>query len=282
MMSPSKAKRKKHVSVNADEDNIDEDVSPYFQKSKQPDNWEVMYDNILEMRKERNAPVDSMGCERAHDMQATPTQQRFQCLVSLMLSSMTKDEVNYAAMMRLREHGLSVDSIIEMSDETLGKLIYPVGFWKTKVKHLKKTAEILKRDYDCDIPDTVEGLCKLPGVGPKMAHICMNVAWKKQSGIGVDTHVHRISNRLGWTGPKGTKTPEETRKALEEWLPQSKWTEINWLLVGFGQQICVPVGPDCENCLNKELCPTGIDNIANPKRKSPKKSPTKKRIVEKQ
>ena len=129
---------------------------------------QVVYDNILEMRKERNAPVDSMGCERAHDMQATPTQQRFQCLVSLMLSSMTKvtfpvdvfrrlqylidtffvvpsctytqlicselqDEVNYAAMMRLREHGLSVDSIIEMSDETLGKLIYPVGFWKVSL-----------------------------------------------------------------------------------------------------------------------------------------------------
>ena len=134
---------------------------------------QVVYDNILEMRKERNAPVDSMGCERAHDTQATPTQQRFQCLVSLMLSSMTKvtfpldifrrlqytaltvfnwyffslylvvrtslicselqDEVNYAAMMRLREHGLSVDSIIEMSDETLGKLIYPVGFWKVSL-----------------------------------------------------------------------------------------------------------------------------------------------------
>jgi len=142
------------------------------------------------------------------------------------------------------------------------------------VKHLKKTAEILKREYDCDIPDNVKGLCKLPGVGPKMAHLCMNVAWKKQSGIGVDTHVHRISNRLGWAK---TKTPEETRKALEGWLPQSKWTEINWLLVGFGQQTCLPVGPDCAGCLNNKLCPTGLENV----RKSPhKKSPAKKRVVE--
>lgn len=141
------------------------------------------------------------------------------------------------------------------------------------MKHLKKTAEILKRDYDCDIPDSVEGLCKLPGVGPKMAHLCMNIAWKKQSGIGVDTHVHRISNRLGWVK---TKNPEETRKALQGWLPQSKWTEINWLLVGFGQQTCLPVGPDCAGCLNKSICPTGVALIKSPK----KKSPAKKRVVE--
>jgi len=153
--------------------------------------------------------------------------------------------------------------------------------FQTKVKHLKKTAEILKSDYDCDIPDSVEGLCKLPGVGPKMAHLCMNIAWKKQSGIGVDTHVHRISNRLGWTGVRGTKTPEETRKALEGWLPETKWTEINWLLVGFGQQVCLPVGPDCAGCLNNKLCQEGVKNMANPK-KSPKKSPAKKRVVEQQ
>ena len=127
----------------------------------------------------------------------------------------------------------------------------------------------MRDTYEDDIPDTVENLCNLPGVGPKMAHLCMNIAWKKQSGIGkldielansylsndfltglffvmvgVDTHVHRIANRLGFTKKKGgTKNPEETRKALESWLPEDKWTEINWLLVGFGQQICKPVKP---------------------------------------
>ena len=74
---------------------------------------------------------------------------------------------------------------------------------------------------------------------------------------GVDTHVHRISNRLGWTKKKdGTKNPEETRKALESWLPEYKWTEINWLLVGFGQQICKPVKPLCSECLNRNICPS--------------------------
>jgi len=143
--------------------------------------------------------------------------------------------------------------------------------FQTKVKHLKKTCALLKDTYDCDIPDTVDDLCKLPGVGPKMAHLCMNVAWKKQSGIGVDTHVHRISNRLGWTGAKGTKNPEETRKALESWLPESKWTEINWLLVGFGQQHCLPVGPKCTTCLCSQLCPTGLQNLKNGTAGSPKK-----------
>ena len=94
---------------------------------------------------------------------------------------------------------------------------------------------------------------------------------------GVDTHVHRISNRLGWTGKGGTKTPEATRKALEEWLPQEKWLEVNWLLVGFGQQTCLPLYPKCEVCLNKDLCPAAKGYLAaaaerkSPKKKSPKK-----------
>ena len=229
-------------------------------EKQSPLNWERLYANILEMRKDLSAPVDTMGCERAHDAAAEPKVQRFQCLVSLMLSSQTKDEVNFAAMTRLKENGLTVDNLINTDDETLGKLIYPVGFWKTKVKYLKRTSLILKEKYDCDIPKNVEELCKLPGVGPKMAYICMNVAWKKPTGIGVDTHVHRITNRLKWvSGPKSsnTKTPEETRKSLESWLPVSKWIEINWLLVGFGQQICRPVNPKCNECLNRDLCPVG-------------------------
>ena len=87
---------------------------------------------------------------------------------------------------------------------------------------------------------------------------------------GVDTHVHRISNRLGWTGKGGTKTPEATRKALEDWLPEEKWLEINWLLVGFGQQTCLPTNPKCGACLNKDLCPAGRKYLAAAARKSSK------------
>uniref|UniRef100_A0A4W5PWD2 Endonuclease III-like protein 1 n=1 Tax=Hucho hucho TaxID=62062 RepID=A0A4W5PWD2_9TELE len=181
--------------------------------------------------------------------------RRYQVLVSLMLSSQTRDQVTSAALQRLRAHGCTVDNIVNTDDDTLGQLIYPVGFWRTKVKYLKQTSVILQREFRGDIPNTVEGLVRLPGVGPKMAHLAMDIAWHQVSGIGVDTHVHRISNRLGWTRG-GTKNPEETRKALEDWLPRDLWSEINWLLVGFGQQVCLPVNPLCSVCLNQHSCPS--------------------------
>jgi len=156
-----------------------------------PAGWEEVYANIEEMRAGRTAPVDTMGCERAHDPAAPPAVRRFQCLVSLMLSSQTRDEVNYAAMLRLRDHGLTVDSLLATSEEELGELIKPVGFWRSKAKYLLEAARVLREDWGSDIPDTLEGLVGLKGVGPKMAHICMAVAWGKPVGIGVDTHVHR-------------------------------------------------------------------------------------------
>lgn len=97
-------------------------------------------------------------------------------------------------------------------------IFFPFPFQK-KISYIKQATQICHDQYNGDIPSTIEGLVALPGVGPKMAHICMNVAWDKLSGIGVDTHVHRICNRLGWV-KKTTKTPEETRIAVEDWMPR--------------------------------------------------------------
>uniref|UniRef100_A0A8C6XMR6 Endonuclease III-like protein 1 n=1 Tax=Naja naja TaxID=35670 RepID=A0A8C6XMR6_NAJNA len=232
--------------------------APHAKKQKwEPANWEQQLANIREMRRERNAPVDQMGAGACFDREAPPEVKRYQILLSLMLSSQTKDQVTFAAMMRLREHGLTVERILETGEEVLGQLIYPVGFWRNKVRYIQQTTAILKRDYAGDIPETVDELVKLPGVGPKMAHLVMAIAWKNVSGIGVDTHVHRICNRLKWA-KKETKLPEETRQALEEWLPRTLWSEINWLLVGFGQQICLPVRPRCSECLNRNICPASM------------------------
>ncbi|XP_046434167.1 endonuclease III-like protein 1 isoform X1 [Neodiprion fabricii] len=224
----------------------------------EPADWRVILDNILEMRKNHTAPVDSMGCHMCSDPNANPSDARFQVLVALMLSSQTKDEVTHAAMKKLKSHGCTPGNIKITSKETLGQLIYPVGFWRRKAEYIKKTTDILLQQYGGDIPKTVEGLCKLPGVGPKMAHLCMQVAWGEASGIGVDTHVHRISNRLGWVR-KPTKTPEQTRVQLQSWLPKEKWVEVNYILVGFGQEICLPVRPKCSDCLNVNICPYGAD-----------------------
>lgn len=151
-----------------------------------------------------------------------------------------------------------------------------------KASYIKKTAAILAEHYNSDIPETVEELCKLPGVGQKMAVLTVNIGWDKTVGIGtwwwpwyatqslianilfsflgVDTHVHRIANRLGWTR-QPTKTPESTQKELEDWLPRSLWNEVNVLLVGFGQQHCTPVKPHCGTCLNRDLCPVGKSHV---------------------
>ncbi|KAM8960383.1 LOW QUALITY PROTEIN: endonuclease III-like protein 1 [Pelodytes ibericus] len=220
----------------------------------EPKDWCWILENIRQMRSKGDAPVDKMGAEKCCDQNAPPEVMRYQVLLSLMLSSQTKDQVTSAAMHRLREHGLTVGRILETDDDTLGKLIYPVGFWKSKVKYIKETTKILHEHYKGDIPDNLADLVKLPGVGPKMAHLVMDIAWKNVSGIGVDTHVHRISNRLKWVKNE-TKTPEETRVGLEDWMPRELWSEINWLLVGFGQQICLPTSPRCCDCLNKDICP---------------------------
>ncbi|TFK10405.1 Ig kappa chain V-IV region B17 [Platysternon megacephalum] len=255
---PSKSSRKgKKVTVLYDslEGGVAEKEETDSKRLKwEPGNWRQQLDNIREMRRNKDAPVDQMGAEKCFDSSAPPEVMRYQVLLSLMLSSQTKDQVTSAAMLRLREHGLTVDNVLQTDDVTLGQLIYPVGFWKNKAKYIKQTTAILKQQYGSDIPSTVRELVNLPGVGPKMAHLVMDIAWNNVTGIGVDTHVHRISNRLKWV-KKETKTPEETRVALEDWLPRDLWSEINWLLVGFGQQICLPVNPRCKECLNRHICP---------------------------
>ncbi|CAG7785023.1 unnamed protein product [Allacma fusca] len=242
----------------------------------EPPNWETVLENIKQMRIGKDAPVDTMGCERTMEDNVAPKVRRFQTLLSLMLSSQTKDPVTYAAMERLKSgRSLTIDKILDMSEEELGKTIIPVGFWKKKSIYIQKTSQILRDKYNDDIPDTIEGLCSLPGVGPKMAYIAMNVAWEKNAGIGVDTHVHRISNRLGWTGKKETKNPEATRKALESWLPSEVWQEFNILLVGFGQTVCVPLKPKCSSCLNNQLCPFGKAELRSRKGSTKKSKKSK-------
>ncbi|XP_053607836.1 endonuclease III-like protein 1 isoform X1 [Plodia interpunctella] len=269
-----KFEKKPHVKIEF------EKASPEKQESKgswEPSNWTDFLVNLRIMRANNDAPVDSMGCKSSIDETAAPEVYRYQSLISLMLSSQTKDQVTFAAMEKLRARGLTIDNVLKMSDEELGQLIYPVGFWKTKVKYIKKTTQTLKEQYNGDIPDSVEKLCKLTGVGPKMAHICMKVAWNKVTGIGVDTHVHRISNRIGWV-KKPTATPEDTRKALESWLPVELWSEVNHLMVGFGQTICTPISPFCNECLNKDICPSSGKGRKSPSKRTPIKLEVKDEV----
>jgi len=251
----SSGKRRAHLSIELEQSNM-----PIVSSSieEEPTSWRDHLRNIELMRQHRDAPVDTMGCGKICDITAEPQIYRYQVLMSLMLSSQTRDPVTAAAMLKLKTHGCNVESILNTSDDELGRLIYPVSFWRTKVKNIKKTAQILKEKYNADIPKTVEELCDLPGVGPKMAHLAMNFAWNEVTGIGIDTHVHRIVNRLSWVS---TANPEQTRKSLELWLPREYWSVVNELLVGFGQQICLPVKPKCCDCLNRNICPVGAKTV---------------------
>ncbi|KAK4472598.1 hypothetical protein MN116_003836 [Schistosoma mekongi] len=206
----------KHVNVS----DIEDEFSGQVTNCKwAPLQWRTQLNNIRKMRESRDAPVDLMGCEKLADETEHPKTFRLQVLISLMLSSQTKDQVTAAAMERLKSKGCTLAVLTSMKTEDLEELIYPVGFYKTKALNIKKTCEIMRQKYNSDIPKTVKELCTLPGVGPKMAYLAMKCAWKEVTGIGVDTHVHRITNRLKWS-KRPTKTPEETRMALEEWLPR--------------------------------------------------------------
>ncbi|CAD5124098.1 DgyrCDS12400 [Dimorphilus gyrociliatus] len=245
-----KVKKEKRTSSEAENHEID------LKKEKwEPENWKIHIKNIEKMRSEREAPVDTMGCDAVGDKKAEGHVYRYQVLISLMLSSQTKDQVNDAAMSKLKKHGCNIDNILKTEDDLLQELIYPVSFYRTKVKNIKKTTKILKDKFKGDVPDNLDDLLALPGIGPKMAFLILRSAWNKLEGIGVDTHVHRISNRLKWL-QKPTKTPEQTRHGLEDWLPKEYWDTVNHLLVGFGQTICAPVRPKCSECLNKDICPS--------------------------
>ncbi|KAL6831241.1 DNA glycosylase [Trichoderma sp. SZMC 28015] len=224
-----------------------------------PSDWEEMYNVVRKMRAPGGAAygaaVDTMGCERLADRNASPKDQRLHSLIALMLSSQTKDTVTAVVMRKLQTElpaykpgapvGLNLDNLLAVEPNMLNQMIWAVGFHNNKTKYIKKTAEILRDEWNGDIPDTVEGLTSLPGVGPKMAYLCLSVAWNRTEGIGVDVHVHRITNMWGWNK---TKNPEETRLALQSWLPHDRWREINSLLVGLGQAVCLPVGRRCGEC----------------------------------
>eukprot|EP00514_Thraustochytrium_sp_LLF1b_P011523 CAMPEP_0184544970 /NCGR_PEP_ID=MMETSP0199_2-20130426/3979_1 /TAXON_ID=1112570 /ORGANISM="Thraustochytrium sp., Strain LLF1b" /LENGTH=340 /DNA_ID=CAMNT_0026939207 /DNA_START=107 /DNA_END=1129 /DNA_ORIENTATION=+ len=202
---------------------------------KEPSKWRELLKLLVELRQERNAPVDSMGAEMLGEKGPN---FEFQTLIALMLSSQTKDQVVAETMRKLKEHTLSVESIAKMKDEKLHELISKVGFHNNKTKYIKQSVQILQEKYGGKVPDTLEGLVELPGVGPKMALLVLLVAFdKKDAGIAIDTHVHRICNQLGWVS---SKTPEQTRVQLESWLPKKEWHQINLVMVGVGQMIQQP------------------------------------------
>ncbi len=174
----------------------------------------------------------------------------FAVLVSTVLSLRTKDDVTRKAATRLLNAARTPQEMLRLTQAQIEQLIYPVGFYKTKAANLLDVCRVLIERFDGRVPDDLEELLKLKGVGRKTANLVVTLGFGKP-GVCVDTHVHRICNRLGYVK---TKTPEQTEMALREKLPGTYWIEFNDLLVTYGQNVCRPISPFCSRCRILPYC----------------------------
>lgn len=174
----------------------------------------------------------------------------FLILISTLLSLRTKDEVTAEATQRIFKLAATPEEMLTLSPQAIARAIYPVGFFRKKAATILSVCQDLKDRFNSHVPGTIEQLLTIKGVGRKTANLVVTLGFNGE-GICVDTHVHRISNRLGYVR---TKTPEQTEFALRDKLPPRYWTEYNTLLVAFGRHICTPVSPFCGRCLVSRYC----------------------------
>lgn len=180
----------------------------------------------------------------------------FQLLIATLLSARSRDTTVIHIVQQLFQKYPEPKNFLDLPLSELEHYIYKIGFYKNKAKNIKNLSKILIEKYHHQVPDTLEDLTSLPGVGRKTAN-CILAYVFKQPAIAVDIHVHRISNRLGWVN---TQTPEQTEAKLQTLLPQQHWININRLLVSHGQTLCRPVNPQCSLCTITQYCSTYRNN----------------------
>jgi len=214
-------------------------------------NIDIIFKLLREELKKYNSPVLSKKWE---EIKKTP----FTTLISCILSLRTKDKVTDNASVRLFKKYNTPETLSKAPVDEIEKLIFPVGFYHTKAKRIKEISKTLLERYNGKVPEDFNELMKLKGVGRKTANIVMTFGFNKTDYIPVDTHCHRLPNRLGWIK---TKTPEETEQELKKILPKTYWHDFNHLFVQFGQSICVPISPFCSKCPIEKYCKKiGIKN----------------------
>ena len=227
--------------------NIENDNSPTVPGLTGPMDT-ATFEKVFRILKNETAkwkvPVVGVIAEHAAD-------RPFETLISTILSLRTKDKVTAEASRRLLSRAPTPEILASLALEEIERLIYPVGFYRTKARNLVETCRRLQSDYAGRVPRSLDELLALPGVGRKTANLVLTVGFGDY-GICVDTHVHRIFNLWGYVS---TKTPEETEFALRAKLPKKYWITCNDILVAFGQNLCVPVSPWCSRCPVAAFCP---------------------------
>ena len=204
-------------------------------------------DEVLKVLNEIEKAVNKLN-PPVEDFEKSIKRSDLSILISIILSARTKDQTTQKASERLFKRVKTIDDIIDLEQKEIEELIYPVGFYKQKAKNIKKLAIKLKELGG--IPDSLEDLIKLPGIGRKTANLVLSLIYNKPS-IAVDIHVFRISNRLGWVK---TDSYEVVEKGLQKLFPEKDWNRVNRILVGFGQTICKPKNPDCNSCTITKHC----------------------------
>lgn len=206
--------------------------------------------DIDKIMKELLKVTKSMPMPVVTEIKLVSNRDAYKILISTMLSLRTKDSTTRDASMRLFEKAGNPKDMLKLSEEEIAKLIYPVGFYRVKAKNILEVSKTIIDDYNGKVPDEIDELLKLRGVGRKVANLVVTEAFDKY-GICVDTHVHRISNRFGYVS---TKKPEQTEFALRKKLPKKYWRVYNDTLVIYGQNLCKPINPLCNQCSVSKYC----------------------------
>ena len=206
--------------------------------------------DIDKIMKELLKVTKSMPMPVVTEIKLVTNRDAYKILISTMLSLRTKDSTTRDASMRLFEKAGNPKDMLKLSEEEIAKLIYPVGFYRVKAKNILEVSKTIIDDYNGKVPDEIDELLKLRGVGRKVANLVVTEAFDKY-GICVDTHVHRISNRFGYVS---TKKPEQTEFALRKKLPKKYWRVYNDTLVIYGQNLCKPINPLCNQCSDSKYC----------------------------
>ena len=204
--------------------------------------------------------IDHLELPAVEKIAEASEENPFEVLIATMLSAQTRDAVTAAASARLFKAARTPHAIARLTERRIEQLIYPVSFYRNKATHVRETSRILAEQFDSRVPSTMAELLTLPGVGRKTANLVLILSFESKRNICVDTHVHRISNRLGWVR---TRTPEETEQALYTNTARRWWPYINLYMVTWGQNVCRPVYPRCRACVIRPYCPRiGVSETA--------------------
>ncbi len=204
--------------------------------------------------------IDGLELPAVEKISNAQQEDPFQVLIATLLSARTQDATTLAASTRLFKRARTPGTMAKLSVRQIERLIYPVSFYRHKARHVKATCRMLLDRFGGRVPGAMDDLLLLPGVGRKTANLVLILGFESRRNICVDTHVHLISNRLGWVR---TRSAEETEQALYKATAEAWWPYINLYLVTWGQNVCRPVYPRCNDCVLRPMCPrTGVGKVS--------------------